>query len=141
MHALVLFATLLGMTDNQARFHGLAEISLANGQKVAAVVRVEDLSHRAYSNRFHLIFETMNAEDLPGCATEWQMVTVTAHPASMQVSVAGWGSVTVWPLDPEVGRKFSEGTGASETRRQRVTVTRMDQGYYELLVEEPLPGR
>lgn len=137
MHtAIAVLAVTLGMVDSQARFHGLAEFTFPNESKITAVVRVEDLSHRAYSNRFHLLIQTVNAYDLPGFAPSWFNVTVMGKSGSMQVTIPGWGSVTVWPLDPEIGQAMQAGGG--ETRWQRVTLTRLDKGYYELLVEEPL---
>ena len=104
--ALALFALTTGSADRLTRFHGTADIVLDNGTVCTAAVRVEDLTDREYANRWHYLVQPTC--DLGAFGPEIRHNHVVVIENAHRLTIEGWGTMTVWPMDPEVRAKVTE---------------------------------
>jgi len=137
-----------GLVDRMARFHALADLTMADGRRCMGAVRSEDLPTRGYVGRWHYLISVAGC-DLGSLGPEAVLpVNIQALAAGGQVlEIAGWGVLTMWPLDPEVRQSCTAAAQAPAdypvAYPRQVTIQGIATGVWEILIEqadETAPG-
>ena len=126
-----------GTVDRPARFAGLVEIQYADGRVCVGAGRVEDLPTRGFVNRWHYLIAGCPAENWSG----QRHTHAVALASAQQITVAGWATLTLTPLDPEV-RDWCKAASLKVNDYpngwvRTVTVTTVGDGLIEILIEQP----
>jgi hypothetical protein len=131
----------LGAPDRPARFHGLARIQLADGSVCTAAFRVEDIGGRSYLNRWHYIIQAVDGCNLVAFGPAVRHNDVWIAGDSKAVAVAGWGTMTYQPMDPELRAwdvSFDHiATDYPGGWDRIITFRQITGNVWELLIEEP----
>ena len=130
-----------GIVDRPSRIHGLAEIRLEHGEVCFVAARLEDLPTRGYVNRWHYLIEPPTNCPLKPFGPELRHTLELAQSNMEQEVIQGFGTIFLWPLDPEV-RDWC--TRAAQVKMDYpsgfdrvVTLRKIDLFVWELMIEEP----